>query len=129
MSKAIVIDESKLNLENINIVQTDSNTVFLTFDELFKVDEKYYTAGEFETLNLDTRDEFVFVPATEFWMGENKWKYFLLFDTDTVTWDISKELQQFIKKKIAEYLCDYNRTGCSDCEFNRETEFNCPLGR
>ena len=36
MSKAVeIINESKLNLENINIEQTDDSTVFLTFDELF----------------------------------------------------------------------------------------------
>lgn len=129
MSKAIAIDETKLNLESIDIERTDNTTIMLTFDNLFEVDNKYYTEKEFNTLNLDTIDEFVFIPAAEFWIDDNVWKYFLLFDADTVIWDISKEMQQFIKKKIAEYLCDYNRTGCFECEFNRATKFNCPLGR
>lgn len=129
MSKAIAIDETKLNLKSIDIERTDNTTIMLTFDNLFEVDDKYYTEKGFNTLNLDTIDEFVFIPAAEFWIDDNVWKYFLLFDADTVIWDISKEMQQFIKKKIAEYLCDYNRTGCFECEFNRATKFNCPLGR
>ena len=129
MSKAITIDETKLNLETICIEQNDDSTIFLTFDNLFEVDEKYYTEKEFDALNLDTRDEFVFTPAAEFWIDANRWVYFLLFDADIVDWDISNDMQLFIKKQIAEYLCDYNRTGCSDCEFNRATEYNCPLGR
>ena len=129
MAKAITIDESKLNLENINIEHEDDYTISLTFDELFEVDGKFYTSQEFEALNLDARDEFVFTPVAEFWMDDNRWVYFLLFDADIVDWDVSNDMRLFIRKQIAEYLCDYNRTGCSDCEFNHATDFNCPLGR
>lgn len=122
----IKIDESKLDLENYHFDMIDKDTAVLTLESLYEFEDKYYTLLE---INSFTDSGSQVTPMVEYWLDENKWKYVLLYEYDTVNWDISNELRHILKKEIARQLCTYDKTGCSDCEFNYATNFDCPLGR
>lgn len=122
------IDETKLNLEPV-FELTDKDTASLFFDSLYYVEGKIYTPKEFDALNLENEEDYIFTPLVEYWIDENKWKFIILYEYDNTEWEPSNEIRLFAQKKIAEGLCNYNDTGCSDCEFNHATGFNCPLGR
>lgn len=120
------IDESKIDLENYHFDRTDKNTAEITFNELYEFDDKFYTLLEIRSF---TDMGSTVIPTVEYQFDENKWKFILLYVYDTVKWDISSELKNKIQKLIASEVCTYRDTGCSDCEFNHATNFNCPLGR
>ena len=128
MAKVTTIDETKLNLEPV-FELTDKYTASLCFDSLYDVEGKTYTPKEFDALNIEDEEKYIFIPLVEYWIDENKWKFILLYEHNNTKWEPSNEIRLFAQKKIAEVLCNYNQTGCSDCEFNHATGFNCPLGR
>lgn len=128
VSRAVTINETKLDLEPV-FELSDKYTASLCFDSLYAVKGKTYTGKEFDALNIENKEDYIFTPFVEYWIDENKWKFILLYEYDNTEWEPSSEIRLFAQKKIAEGLCNYNQTGCSDCEFNWATEFNCPLGR
>ena len=73
-------------------------------------------------------DHNTFRPCCKYLFNDNLWKYLIYYDNGACDWNISKDLQDKIKEEMAQQLCTYKETGCSDCEFNHATKFKCPLG-
>lgn len=98
--KPHAIDETKLNHNNFVIEQTDQDTTALCFENIYEVNNKFYTISDFDNLNIQKRDKYVLTPYVEYWQDVNKFVYMLLFDDGMVEWDISDELKEFIQSTI-----------------------------
>lgn len=98
--KTYTIDEAKLNKNNFVIEQLDRDTIALCFENIYEINNKFYTISDFDNLNIQNRDKYVLTPYVEYWHDVNKFVYMLLFDDGMVDWNVSDELKEFIQSTI-----------------------------
>lgn len=76
--------ESCLNKEDYELRYLDEDTFVIDFTDIELTNED----GELERVT----------PLIEYWIDEDKWKYVLLFEDDTVPFELDKDLLVRVKK-------------------------------